>query len=72
MEGSLANCNFFLRKYARAKRHIIMDNYATHKTAAVKTWLARRPHYRIHFTPTSASCINQVERWFAPHAGRRG
>ncbi len=45
--------------------HIIMDNYATHKTAAIKTWLARRPHYQIHFTPTSASWINQVERWFA-------
>jgi transposase len=45
--------------------HIIMDNYATHKTAAIKTWLARRPHYHVHFTPTSASWINQVERWFA-------
>jgi transposase len=44
--------------------HIIMDNYATHKTAAIKTWLARRPHYHVHFTPTSASWINQVERWF--------
>ncbi|CAN5373131.1 IS630 family transposase [soil metagenome] len=45
--------------------HIIMDNYATHKTALVKAWLARRPHYHVHFTPTSASWINQVERWFA-------
>jgi len=45
--------------------HIVMDNYATHKTAMVKTWLARRPHYHVHFTPTSASWINQVERWFA-------
>src|SRR4051794_4102706 len=45
--------------------HIIMDNYATHKTAAVRNWLARRPHYHVHFTPTSASWINQVERWFA-------
>jgi transposase len=45
--------------------HIIMDNYATHKTAMIKTWLTRRPRYRIHFTPTSASWINQVERWFA-------
>jgi transposase len=45
--------------------HIIMDNYATHKTAAIKTWLARRPHYQVHFTPTSASWINQAERWFA-------
>ncbi|MCE2485382.1 MAG: IS630 family transposase [Desulfurellaceae bacterium] len=45
--------------------HIIMDNYATHKTAAVKAWLARRPHCHVHFTPTSASWINQGERWFA-------
>jgi transposase len=42
-----------------------MDNYATHKTAVIKTWLARRPHYHGHFTPTSASWINQVERRFA-------
>ena len=45
--------------------HIIMDNYATHKTSLVRSWLARRPHYHVHFTPTSASWINQVERWFA-------
>jgi len=45
--------------------HIIMDNYATHKTPKIKAWLARRPHWHIHFTPTSASWINQVERWFA-------
>jgi transposase len=45
--------------------HIIMDNYATHKTAAVRAWLLRRPRYHVHFTPTSASWINQIERWFA-------
>ena len=45
--------------------HIVMDNYATHKTAEVKAWLAQRPHWHVHFTPTSASWINQVERWFA-------
>ena len=45
--------------------HIVMDNYATHKTASVKAWLARRPHWHVHFTPTSASWLNQVERWFA-------
>ncbi len=45
--------------------HIVMDNYTTHKTASVKAWLARRPRYHAHFTPTSASWINQVERWFA-------
>src|SRR5262249_840088 len=45
--------------------HIVMDNYATHKTPKIKAWLARPPHYHVHFTPTSASWINQVERWFA-------
>ena len=45
--------------------HIVMDNYATHKTPKIKAWLARRPQYHMHFTPTSSSWINQVERWFA-------
>jgi transposase len=45
--------------------HIVMDNYATHKTPRIRNWLARRPHYHVHFTPTSGSWINQVERWFA-------
>lgn len=45
--------------------HLVMDNYATHKTQRIKAWLARRPHWHVHFTPTSASWINQVERWFA-------
>jgi transposase len=45
--------------------HIVMDNYATHKTPKIKAWLTRRPHNHVHFTPTSASWINQVERWFA-------
>ena len=50
--------------------HIVMDNYATHKTAKVRAWLARRPHYHVHFTPTSASWINQVERGFAELTGK--
>ena len=45
--------------------HIVMDNYATHQTAVVKAWLARRQHWHVHFTPTSASWINQIERWIA-------
>ena len=45
--------------------HLVIDNYATHKTPTIKTWLARRAHWHIHFTPTSASWINQVEHWFA-------
>ena len=44
--------------------HLIVDNYATHKHPKVKAWLAKRPRYQIHFTPTYASWINQVERWF--------
>ena len=45
--------------------HLIMDNYGTHKTPAVKAWFARHRRFHPHFTPTSASWINQVERWFA-------
>jgi transposase len=45
--------------------HLIMDNYGTHKTATIRAWLAKRPRFHVHFTPTSASCINLVERWFA-------
>ncbi|WP_372572197.1 IS630 family transposase [Ruegeria jejuensis] len=45
--------------------HIVMDSYATHKTPKIKAWLARRAHWHVHFTPTSASWINQVERWIA-------
>ncbi len=42
-----------------------MDNYATHKTAAVKAWLLKRPHWNVHVTPTSASWLNQVECFVA-------
>ena len=45
--------------------HIIMDNYSTHKTKAIRDWFARRPRWHVHFTPTSASWLNQVERFFA-------
>jgi transposase len=45
--------------------HLVMDNYATHKTQAIRTWLAKRPHWHVHLTPTSASWLNQVERFFA-------
>ena len=44
--------------------HVIADNYATHKHAAVKAWLANHPRYQFHFTPTYSSWLNQVERWF--------
>jgi transposase len=45
--------------------HMILDNYGTHKTALIRNWLAKRPRFHLHFTPTSASWINLVERWFA-------
>lgn len=44
--------------------HLICDNYATHKHPRVQTWLARHPRFHIHFTPTSASWLNMVERFF--------
>ena len=45
--------------------HLILDNYGTHKTQQIRNWLAKRPRFHLHFTPTSASWINLVERWFA-------
>lgn len=45
--------------------HLVLDNYATHKTPKVAAWFKRRPRYHLHFTPTSGSWLNQVERWFA-------
>jgi transposase len=44
--------------------HLVCDNYATHNTAEIKTWLARHPRFHVHFTPTGSSWMNQVERWF--------
>lgn len=51
--------------------HLILDNYATHKHPAVKAWFAVRPRYHLHFTPTSSSWLNQVERWFAEITRKR-
>src|SRR5499427_8594423 len=44
--------------------HLVVDNYATHKHRKVKAWLAQRPRWQVHFTPTYASWLNQVERFF--------
>src|SRR6266851_4428646 len=44
--------------------HLVCDNLATHKTPEIRAWLARHPRFRLHFTPTGSSWINQVERWF--------
>jgi transposase len=45
--------------------HLIMDNYSTHKAPKIRAWFAKRPRFQVHFTPTYASWLNQVERWFA-------
>jgi transposase len=45
--------------------HLILDNYGTHKTALIQRWLAKRPRFHVHFTPTYGSWLNLVERWFA-------
>ena len=51
--------------------HIVCDNYGTHKTPEVRQWLARRPRFHVHFTPTGSSWINQVERWFGYLTGKK-
>ena len=50
--------------YPDVELHVICDNYATHKHEKVRRWLARRPRFHVHFTPTSGSWLNLVERWF--------
>jgi len=51
--------------------HLVLDNYGTHKHPAVKRWLVQRPRYHVHFTPTSSSWLNQIERWFAEITRKR-
>jgi transposase len=51
--------------------HLIVDNYATHKTTMIRKWFAKRPHFHVHFTPTYGSWINLVERWFAELTNKR-
>ncbi len=55
---------------AHLQVHLIVDNYGTHKTPAIRTWLAKHPRFHMHFTPTGSSWINQVERWFGFLADR--
>jgi transposase len=56
---------------AEQEVHLILDNYGTHKTPQVKRWFARHPRYHLHFTPTNATWLNQVERFFAEITRRR-
>ena len=51
--------------------HLVLDNYATHKTPAIKEWLLKHPRFHLHFTPTSSSWLNLVERWFAELTSRK-
>jgi transposase len=51
--------------------HMVLDNYATHKTPEVKAWLLKHPRFHLHFTPTSSSWLNLVERWFAELTSRK-
>jgi transposase len=62
-------------KYPRRQIHLVCDNYGTHKHPSVKAWLEAHPRFQLHFTPTSASWLNLVERWFGvitDQAIRRG
>ena len=51
--------------------HLIVDNYATHKRTKVKAWLRKHPRFTVHYTPTSASWLNMVERFFRDLTVRR-
>jgi transposase len=63
-EDFLAFLRLLARTYRGAEVHVILDNVSTHKTPDVQTWLARHRRFTFHFTPTSASWLNQVETWF--------
>jgi len=56
---------------AELEVHLILDNYGTHKTAIIRSWLAKRPRFHVHFTPTYGSWLNLVERWFAELTNKR-
>jgi transposase len=66
----------FLRRIDRCVKrhldvHLALDNYGTHKTPEVKAWLAKHPRFKLHFTPTSASWLNLVERFFGEITRKR-
>jgi transposase len=56
---------------ARTGLSLILDNYSTHKTPAIKRWLASHPRFHLHFTPTGSSWLNLVERWFGELTSRK-
>ena len=55
----------------RRQLHLILDNYGTHKHPVVREWLAAHPRFHLHFTPTSSSWLNVIERWFADITEKR-
>ena len=59
------------KEFPRRDLHLILDNYGTHKHPKVRQWLAKRPRFVLHFTPTSASWLNLVERWFRELTDKR-
>jgi transposase len=66
----------FLRRIDRAVKkprdiHMVLDDYAAHKTPEVQAWLEKHPRFKLHFTPTSASWLNLVERFFAEITAKR-
>ena len=67
----LDHVNAVLPKEPGVAVHVVLDNYGTHETPAVKRWLLRHPEYHLHFTPTSSSWLNQVERFFAEITEKR-
>ena len=56
---------------AEVDLHLVLDNYATHETPAIHQWLVKHPRFHLHFTPTYASWLNLVERWFAELTNRK-
>jgi transposase len=71
----IAFLNSLARRYPKRDIHLICDNYGTHKHPVVRQWLDQHPRFHLHFTPTSASWLNLVERWFgiiSQQAIRRG
>ena len=60
----LAFLRHVTRAYPEGDLHVVLDNVSTHKTPAVQAWLARHRRVTFHFTPTSASWMNQIETWF--------
>jgi transposase len=74
--GTVKEFITFLKRIDRCVKkhldiHLVLDNYATHKTPAVNRWLAKHRRFHVHFTPTSASWLNLVERFFAEITQKR-